>query len=264
MSAGQSPTHGHPRPELEICAETLQACDAAREGGADRIELCSALSESGLTPSHGLIRAAIRRSGLPVHVLLRPRAGDFVYSDAEYETMRDDLLHAAELGAGGVVLGLLLRDGTVDAERTGALVALAGPLPVTFHRAFDRSKNLPDALETIIGCGCARLLSSGGEPTATEGVAMLRKLTRQAAGRIRIAAGGGIRLGTAGALIGQVRVDLHASLRNGNRPAMALPVRDPLWNDPEDGSTAAAPVSAEDVRQLASLLGRVPSAAQVG
>ena len=253
-SAQARPSRRHDPLELEICAETPQACDAAREGGADRIELCSALSEGGLTPSHGLIRAAMRRSGLPVHVLLRPRAGDFVYSEAEYETMREDLRHAAELGAAGVVLGILRRDGSVDRERTGAMVALAAPLPVTFHRAFDRSSDLPEALETIIGCGCARLLSSGGETTATEGAAMLGKLTRQAAGRLRIAAGGGIRLGTAAALIGQARVDLHASLRTGNRAARATPARDPLWNSPEGGPNAAAPVFVEDVRQLAALL----------
>ncbi len=248
------------RPELEICAETLQACEAAREGGADRIELCSALSESGLTPSHGLIRAAIERGGLPVHVLLRPRGGDFVYSDAEYETMREDLRHAAALGAAGVVLGLLHRDGSVDRERTAALVALAGPLPVTFHRAFDRSRDLPQSLETIIGCGCARLLTSGGEPTAAQGVGMLRQLARQAAGRLRIAAGGGVRPQTAASLIGQVRVDLHASLRTIVRAAVSSQAPDPLWNSPESGSPEAAQVSAGDVRQLASLLQQVYSA----
>lgn len=253
---------GLDRPELEICAETLQACEAAREGGADRIELCSALSESGLTPSHGLIRAAIERSGLPVHVLLRPRGGDFVYSDGEYETMRDDLRHAAQLGASGVVLGLLHRDGSVDRERTAALVDLAGPLPVTFHRAFDRSRDLHEALETVVGCGCARLLSSGGQPTAPEGAGMLRTLVREAGGRLRIAAGGGVRPQTAAALIEQARVDLHASLRSGTRAAMAPSqnplVGDPLWTSGE----GSPPVSVGEVRQLVAVLAQAWEAAR--
>src|SRR5207244_4100318 len=107
--------------------ETLDACLVAREGGADRIELCSALSEDGLTPSHALIRAAVQQSGLPVYVLLRPRGGDFVYSGRELAVMRDDLLHARDLGVSGFAVGLLRTDGTVDVERTRELVALAAP-----------------------------------------------------------------------------------------------------------------------------------------
>src|SRR6202051_590481 len=122
---------------FELCAESVDACLAAGDGGAHRIELCSALSEGGLPPSHGLIREAVRRSGLPVHVLLRPRGGDFVYGATELEVMREDLEHARRLGASGVVLGILHRDGTVDAEKTDEFVAMAGPLEVTFHRAFD-------------------------------------------------------------------------------------------------------------------------------
>lgn len=234
--------------ELEICCETLQACEAAREGGADRIELCSALSEGGVTPSHGLIREAVR-VGLPVHVLLRPRGGDFVYSHAEYEAMREDLQQAAALGAAGVVLGLLHAVGTVDRERTQALVELAGPLQVTFHRAFDRTRDLPEALEQVIGSGCGRLLTSGGQPLAPDGAGMLAQLVAQADGRLRIAAGGGVTAEKAPALLARARLDLHASLRS-SAALDAVLMGDPLWN-PLQGPR---PVSVDAVRRLAAVL----------
>ncbi len=142
---------------FELCAESIDACMAAAAGGANRIELCSALSEGGLTPSHGLIREAVVRSGLPVHVLLRPRGGDFVYTDAEFDVMLVDLEHLRLLGASGVVLGVLCCDGSVDAERTRELVKRAGPLDVTFNRAFDHTASLDQALEDVIALGCGRV-----------------------------------------------------------------------------------------------------------
>jgi copper homeostasis protein len=138
---------------FELCAESIDACLIAREGGANRIELCTALSEGGLTPSHGLIREAVQRSGLPVHVLLRPRGGDFVYSDAEFDVMCEDLRHMRSLGVSGVVLGLLRADGTVEVERTRELVVMAGALEVTFNRAFDYTASIEQALEDVIATG---------------------------------------------------------------------------------------------------------------
>jgi len=182
---------------FELCAETLQACLAAREGGADRIELCSALSEEGLTPSHAFIKTAVERSGLPVHVLLRPRAGDFRYSEGEFALMREDLLHSRSLGASGFALGLLHADGTVDVERTRELVELAEPLAVTFHRAFDVTRSLDVALEDVIAAGCRRVLTSGGERDVMAGSSRLAQLIERAAGRIDIAVGGGLRLDNA-------------------------------------------------------------------
>ena len=182
---------------FELCAETLQACFAAREGGADRIELCSALSEDGLTPSHGFIQAAVERSSLPVYLLLRPRAGDFVYSDAEFRLMREDLVHSRALGVSGFVLGVLRADGTVDVERTRELVVLADPLEVTFHRAFDLTRSLDAALEDVIATGCRRVLTSGGECDVVAGAGNLARLVERAAGRITIAVGGGLRLDNA-------------------------------------------------------------------
>ena len=128
--------------ELEICAETLQACAAAELGGADRIELCSGLSEGGITPSHGFIRAALAHCKLPIHILLRPRAVNFVYSEPEFSLMCEDLEHAASLNVAGFVAGCLNDDGKVDELRLRTLVHLAGERPVTFHRAFDHTPDL--------------------------------------------------------------------------------------------------------------------------
>ena len=185
---------------FELCAETMQACIAARDGGADRIELCSALSEDGLTPSHGLLQEAILQSGLPVHGLVRPRGGDFVYSAAEIAVMERDILHMRELGAAGIVLGLLKSDGTVDVDATRRLVELARPLKVTFHRAFDGTPSLTDALEDVIAADCDRVLTSGGRPDAVQGADILARLVVQAGERIEVAIGGGLRLANAAEL----------------------------------------------------------------
>jgi copper homeostasis protein len=199
---------------FELCGENIQACTAARQGGASRIELCTALSEGGMTPSHGLIREAVRTSGLPVHVMIRPRAGDFVYSSAEFEVMREDIAHSKLIGAGGIVLGILCADDSVDVVRTQELVELARPLPVTFHRAFDRAASLETALEEIISTGCSRLLTSGGEHDVVRGAKSLAKLVKQAAGRIEIAVGGGLRLENAAAVARTTGAShFHGSLR---------------------------------------------------
>lgn len=183
---------------FEVCAEDLVSCVAAREGGADRIELCCALIEGGLTPSHALINAAVAQSGgLPVYTILRPRGGDFVYSDHEFALMQEDLEHARSLGVSGFVAGVLRPDGTVDRHRMRLLVEQATPLEVTFHRAFDAATNLEYALEDVIATGCRRLLTSGGADNVVSGAEMIRRLGVQAAERIEIAVGGGLRLETA-------------------------------------------------------------------
>lgn len=185
---------------FELCAETMDACLAAREGGADRIELCSSLIEGGLTPSHGLIRQAVAQAGLPVHVLLRPRPGNFVYGPADFGVLQADLAHLHVLGARGAVFGLLEPDGRVDVPRTRMLVEQAGSLEVTFHRAFDETPSLEEALEDLIAAGCARVLTSGGTGNVHSGSAVLARLVRQARGRIAVAAGGGLRASQAAEL----------------------------------------------------------------
>jgi len=199
---------------FELCAETIDACLAAREGGAHRIELCSGLSEGGITPSHGLILDAVERSGLPVHVLVRPRGGDFVYSASEVDVMRRDILHAKELGAAGAVFGMLRPDGRVDVEGARALVELARPLEVTFHRAFDTTPSLPQALGDVIATGADRLLTSGGQPDVVAGAAALAELVRLAGDRIDIAVGGGLRLQNGATVARATRAKhFHGSLR---------------------------------------------------
>ena len=185
---------------FELCAETLDACLAGQQGGATRVELCSALSEGGLTPSHALICQAVRQSNLPVHVLVRPRSGNYVYSAHELAVMAEDILHLKTLGAAGVVLGVLRRDGSVDVAATRKLVELARPIEVTFHRAFDSTPSLNEALERVIETGCRRVLTSGGKRNALQGADALAALVAQAGGRVDIAVGGGLRLQNAAML----------------------------------------------------------------
>src|ERR1700730_12386318 len=166
---------------FELCAQSVDACLAAHAGGAHRIELCTALSEGGLTPSHGLIREVVQKSGLPVHVLLRPRGGDFIYTPTELYVMREDLKQARSFGVAGVVLGLLCADGTVDVEQTRELVEMAGPLEVTFNRAFDYTASHEQALEEVIAAGCRLVLTSGGQRDVVQGAESLARLVKHAA-----------------------------------------------------------------------------------
>lgn len=239
------------RPQLEICAETLQACSAAAEGGADRIEICSALSEGGLTPSHALIRSAIEAGhGLPVYVLLRPRPGNFVYTDEEFAVICEDLEHAREIGAAGFVAGVLTEQHTVDKARMRVIVSLAKGKEVTFHRAIDHAANISESLEQVIAVGCGRVLTSGGKPSVRQGVSTIAELAQQAAGRIRIAAGGGVSAGVATRLLHRADVDLHASLKRRTQPAGSSASQDPLWR----GGQALADVLVSDVRELAAIV----------
>jgi copper homeostasis protein len=180
------------QPLLEIAAGSLASALAAQEGGADRVELCSSLVEGGITPSQGMLAVVRDRVRIPVYVLVRPRGGDFLYDDADFEMMRRDVETCAQLGFDGVVIGALDADGVVD-PRCRALVAAAGKLGVTFHRAFDASADLRRSLEEIIALGCERVLTSGGGADALAGAAAIAGLVEQAAERITILAGVGIR-----------------------------------------------------------------------
>jgi copper homeostasis protein len=177
---------------LEICVESVDHAIAAERGGAHRIELCSDLSSGGITPSSGCMQTARRHLGIPIHVLIRPRPGDFEYSDRELEIMRNDIVVAKQLGMDGVVLGVLQEDDRVDIERTKALVELARPLPVTFHRAFDTSENLEASLEDVIQTGASRVLTSGGQARATDAIAILARLVRLSRERILVMPCGGV------------------------------------------------------------------------
>jgi copper homeostasis protein len=178
---------------LEICLESVDSVIAADRGGAQRVELCANLLEGGTTPSAGTIRAARENAKIAINVMIRPRGGDFLYTETEFASMQHDIRAAKELGADGIVLGLLRADGTVDVERTRQLVELAHPLPVTFHRAIDVSRDLLEALEDVIATGAARVLTSGGQPSVVDGAAMVAKMVSTANNRIVVMPGCGIR-----------------------------------------------------------------------
>ena len=177
---------------LEICCANIASALNAQAAGADRIELCDNLWEGGTTPSFGMLKVLRQELKIQIFVLIRPRGGDFLYSDAEFKVMLQDIYLAKELGADGIVSGILKADGTVDCDRTTALIEAASPLPFTFHRAFDCSRDLNEALEDIIFCGAKRILTSGGKNSVAEGIEPLKELNKQAAGRIIILPGGGI------------------------------------------------------------------------
>lgn len=172
--------------------ESVDLAVAAERGGAHRLELCADLWSGGVTPSAALMQTVRRQVRIPVHVLIRPRAGDFCYSEDELEIMRNDILAVKQLGMDGVVLGLLRENSSVDIERTRALVELARPLPVTFHRAFDASHNLETSLEDVIQTGASRILTSAGQPRASDGISILARLVQKARERILIMPCGGI------------------------------------------------------------------------
>ena len=177
---------------LEISVEALESALAAERGGADRIELCRNLSVGGVTPDADLLRAVRAQVRIPIFSMVRPRAGDFVYSSAEFTEMKRSVVRAKESGMDGVVLGVLTKEHRVDVERTRELTELARPLPVTYHRAFDEIADLDQALEDIIQSGAKRILTSGGAKSALEGAATLAKLIEAAGERIAIVPGAGI------------------------------------------------------------------------
>lgn len=180
--------------QLEICAFNLGSALIAQQSGADRIELCASPEEGGTTPSAGVIRAARENLRIPLYPIIRPRGGDFLYSEEEFRVMLRDIDYCKQIGCNGVVIGMLLADGTVDKSRCSRLVEAAYPLGVTFHRAFDWAANPFEALEDIITIGCERILTSGQRPTAIEGAESIDEFVRQADDRIVIMPGSGVRL----------------------------------------------------------------------
>jgi len=185
---------------FEVCVDSLDAAIAAQEGGGDRVELCADLLEGGTTPSAGTVQLVLETLRIPTNVIIRPRGGDFCYSATEFEVMRRDIEMVKSWGASGVVIGILNPDGTIDVGRTRALVEAARPLSVTFHRAFDVTRNPYEALETLIGLRIDRVLTTGQESTALEGLELIVELVRRAGDRIIIMPGG-ITEGTAARIV---------------------------------------------------------------
>lgn len=206
---------------LEVAASSLTSALAAQAGGAGRVELCGQLADGGVTPSYGLVAAARDRLQIPLYVLVRPRSGDFLYDEAEFELMQRDIEACVRLGCDGVVIGALDADAGVDLAGCRALAAAAGGLGVTFHRAFDAARDPARALEDVIALGCERVLTSGGHRSALDGAAHIAALVQQAAGRVRIIAGAGIRPENVANVLARSRADeLHASARGLYRSTM--------------------------------------------
>lgn len=242
---------------LEICVDSVESAVAAQAGGADRIELCCALLEGGLTPSAGLIESVRKAVSLQVSVLIRPRSDDFCFSDYEFDVMLHDIQRARDLGVDAVVIGLLNRDGTIDEERSARLIAAARPMKVTFNRAFDVSADLPRSLEQIVSAGADRILTSGGHPSGLRGASSIARLVQQAGDRITILGGGGIRPSNIREFVDATGVrEVHSSLRSRNdKPTIA----------PEQSKQIAAIIGSEaaltryvlngdDVRKLRNAL----------
>lgn len=173
-------------PVIEVCVEGIEGLLAAQEGGADRAEFCASLIEGGITPSIGMVRQALRLARIPFYTIVRPRGGDFLYSEAEFQAMLGDVEALRDLGAPGVVIGCLTAEGQIDRLRMKALVGMAGGMQVTCHRAFDMTRDPHEALEALIDCGVHRVLSSGQRDTALAGAELLKSLVEQAGDRIII------------------------------------------------------------------------------
>lgn len=246
----QSPSRAKHPVSIEVCVDSIASALAAERGGANRIELCSNLREGGTTPTAGMIEVARSRIVLNLHVMVRPRSGDFSYNDDEFAIMRRDVLTARQLGANGVVLGILTRDAAVDVPRTRELVELARPLNVTFHRAFDLSAGLFSALEDVIVSGADRILTSGGKATALEAGSILANLVQAAKGRITILACGGINESNAATIIRETGAkEIHVGLRRPMNDSQG-PASPILLGLGPDGEFQRFEVREEDVRKL--------------
>ncbi|KRE99539.1 copper homeostasis protein CutC [Frateuria sp. Soil773] len=235
---------------LEIAANSVASALAAQEGGAGRVELCTALELGGLTPSHAQIALARERLRIPLYVLIRPRAGDFLYDGLEREQMLRDVETCVALGCDGVVLGALDAEGNVDVPGCRALVAAAGPLGVTFHRAFDLSRDPAQALEDLVALGCERVLTSGAQASAMEGAALIRDLVVQAHGRLAVMPGAGVAAQNVAALaVATGASEFHASAKRQWPSAMRH--RRGRLADMEAGELRS---DVEQVRALADVL----------
>jgi copper homeostasis protein len=219
--------------KLEICASSYQSAKNAQEAGAHRIELCQELSVGGVTPSFGLLKQVIKHLKIPVFVLIRPRGGNFVYSDPEFEIMKTDIQLCKDEGCAGVVSGILNADKTIDLKRTKELIELSKPLQFTFHRAFDEVINPKKALEQLIYLGVERVLTSGQKASAIAGLEVLIDLNKQSKGRIVVLIGSGISAENASVFKAAGFKEIHASASSALKEedslfAMPLTYSDPI------------------------------------
>ncbi len=239
------------RVTLEICVDSPQSALSAQRGGADRLELCASLFDGGTTPSVGMIATVRSLVKIDLHIMIRPRSGDFCYSADEFAAMQRDIAMAKQLRTDGVAFGILNADGTVDAARCRELLHHTRPLKATFHRAFDMSRDLPQSLEDIIALGFDRVLTSGGEQKVHDAIPVIRRLGEIAANRIALMIGSGIRSDNARELISQTGVrELHASARHIETSAMQFRNEKIRMGTLPDQEYQRAVVDEEEVRRL--------------
>jgi copper homeostasis protein len=240
------------RVTLEACVDSADGVAAAFSGGADRVELCANLAEGGTTPSLGTLIASGAAAQIPIMAMIRPRGGDFVYSQLELESMQHDIAAAKQSGARGVVLGVLRADGTVDAETTRALADFARPMQVTFHRAFDMTRDLDEALGVLMELGIDRVLTSGGEANVIEGLDRIAALVRIAGKRIAVMPGGGVREENVARVIETTGArEVHFTARSQRESAMNF--RNPrvaMGSHAADGEYKIAFTDVERVRRF--------------
>lgn len=237
---------------LETIAFTIDSCRIAQSAGAGRIELCDNPGEGGTTPSLGFITAARKLLHIPLYVMIRPRGGDFLYTDEEFGIMKNDIRLCKQLNCDGVVLGLLNADGSIHKKRTAQLTELAYPMGVTFHRAFDRCIHPLQALEDVAECGCERILTSGHHPSAIEGVSLINDLVKLADERIIIMPGSGVRSDNIIELAQKTgATEFHTSAKALQKSGM-----DHVNNTMKENLSSAT-VDAEEVRKLISLLNTI-------
>ncbi len=238
-------------PILEICAGSVESAIAARDGGAQRIELCAALEVGGVTPSAGLIAQARKIEGLTLNIIIRPRGGDFLYNEYEAACMEHDIRTCKQLGVDGVVIGALTADGDIDTTLCKRLIEAAEGMSITFHRAFDMCRDPRKALEELIEMGCDRVLTSGQASTAQAGVTLLRELVEQANGRIIIMPGCGVNSNNAAAILQATGAqEIHASARKSVGSGMLFRHSGVSMGNPDSDEYARKETDINEVRAI--------------
>jgi copper homeostasis protein len=234
---------------LEIIGFTIEGCITAQKAGAHRIELCDSPADGGTTASYGFIKAAREKLQIELYPIIRPRGGDFLYSDDEFEIMKTDVKLCKESGCDGVVIGILTKDGKVDKKRCGSLVDSAYPLGVTFHRAFDRTVDAFEALEDIIDIGCERILTSGQKPNASDGTELITQLIVKADDRMIIMPGSGVNSKNILQIAESTgAVEFHSSARKKRKSAMEF--NNPALNE----NLESIVVDQEEIKMMLALL----------
>jgi copper homeostasis protein len=247
--------------KLEICVDTVESAINAQNAGADRIELCNDLMEGGTTPGLGTITSARNNLTIGLNVIIRPRGGDFLYTDLEYDIMRRDIDICGENGVDGIVLGILRSDGTIDLERTAKLIEFARPMTATFHRAFDMCSDPNQGLEDVIATGAVRLLTSGQKNRVQDGIEMIRRLVKHAGKKIIVMPGGGISDSNIASIAGATSAaEFHLTARKIIDSEMAFRKQNIYMGGSPDIPEFSRKVSdPEMIKRIISILKAIPS-----